>query len=245
MRGSKATSVPSSASRVSAPTTSALRTRRSASATARPPTAVMSCVPLMRARPSFGSRTSGAAPGRAAPRRRAGGAPRTRTRPRRRGRARGGRGARGRRSRPTEPCEGTTGWTRRFSISTSSSSVSRRTPEKPLARTFARRSMSARVSASSSGVAHARGVRADEVELQLAQAVEGDVDVGEVAEAGGHAVDDRAARDRVVHDAPRGPDRRRGPRRRARRRSPARATDSSPGRGRATRPSIARGAAGR
>ena len=57
-------------------------------------------------------------------------------------------------------------------------------------------------------IADSRRVRAQQVELQLAQAVERDVDVGEVAEAGRDAVDDRAARDRVVDDAPGGRDRR-------------------------------------
>ncbi len=53
----------------------------------------------------------------------------------------------------------------------------------------------------------AGGVRAEEVQLELAQAVEGNVHVGEVAEAGRDAVDDRPARDGVVHDASRGPHR--------------------------------------
>ena len=39
-----------------------VRARRMASARARPPTAVMSCVPLMRARPSLASSTTGARP---------------------------------------------------------------------------------------------------------------------------------------------------------------------------------------
>ena len=49
----------------------------------------------------------------------------------------------------------------------------------------------------------ARRVRAQQVDLQLAQAVERDLDVGEVAEAGRHAVDDRAAGDGVVDHPPR------------------------------------------
>ncbi len=49
--------------------------------------------------------------------------------------------------------------------------------------------------------ADAGRVRAQQVRLQLAQAIERNPDVGEVAEAGGHAVDDRAASDGVVDHA--------------------------------------------
>ena len=126
MRGSKATSVPCSASRVSAPITSAERARRRASASARPPTAVMSWVPLMRARPSLGSRTSGAQAG-GAQRLGAGqrAARRGRTRPRRRGRGRGGRAGRGRRWRRPSPARGPPGGCRRFSSSTQAARASR------------------------------------------------------------------------------------------------------------------------
>ena len=55
-------------------------------------------------------------------------------------------------------------------------------------------------------------------------------DVGEVAEAGGHPVDDGAAGDRVVDDAARGPDGVRARAGRARRARPARATASRPSR---------------
>ncbi len=58
------------------------------------------------------------------------------------------------------------------------------------------------------GGAHSRRVGAEQVELELPQAIEGDVDVGEVAEAGGDTVDHRAARHRLVHHAPRRTDRR-------------------------------------
>ena len=56
------------------------------------------------------------------------------------------------------------------------------------------------------GGAHAGRVGAEQVELQLPQAIEGDVDVGEVAEAGGHAVDHGPAGHGLVHHAPGGPD---------------------------------------
>jgi len=55
--------------------------------------------------------------------------------------------------------------------------------------------------------ADARGVRAHQVHLQLAQPIVRDADVGEVAEAGRHAVDDVAARNGRVDHAPRGFDR--------------------------------------
>ena len=53
-------------------------------------------------------------------------------------------------------------------------------------------------------LAHARGVAAHQVQLELARAgSRGITHVGEVAEAGVDAVDDGAPRDRVVHDAAR------------------------------------------
>ena len=68
----------------------------------------------------------------------------------------------------------------------------------------------ARVSASPRGSPTPGGVAPHQVELQLADAVQGDDDVGEVAEAGGHAVDDRPPGYRVVDDAAGGEDRRTG-----------------------------------
>ena len=77
--------------------------------------------------------------------------------------------------------------------------------------------------------ADARGVRAHQVHLQLAQAVVGDADLGEAAEAGGDAVDDVAARDRGVHDLSRGANGRAGESSSASGRR-SRATASSPAR---------------
>ena len=181
------------------------RASRRASATARAPTAVMSCVPLMRERPSFGSSTSGARPAA-----RLGlGAGDAASVVHRLALADEDQGEVGERREvplaPTEPCEGTTGWTPRFSRSTGAPG-SRADPGEALGEHVrAQENQRARLLRAERG-ADARGVRADQVELQLAQSVEGDVHVGEVAEAGGHPVDHRAARHRLVDDAPGGPD---------------------------------------
>ena len=206
MRGSNATSVPSSASRVRAPTTSALRARRRASATARPPTAVMSWVPLMRARPSLGSRTSGAAPiapqglgaGQAASLEHA--------------LALADEGERevgeGRQvpARPDRSLRGHDGV---------DAGVQQRDQELERLEAHAGEALGEHVGPQEhqrprlrllEGSTDAGGVGAEQVELQLPQPIEGDVDVGEVAEAGGHAVDHGAARHGLVHHAPGGPD---------------------------------------
>ena len=64
MRWSKATGVPSSASSVIAPATSARPASRVARQSASAPTAVSACVPLSSARPSFASRRTGSMPAR-------------------------------------------------------------------------------------------------------------------------------------------------------------------------------------
>jgi len=63
-RASNAHSVPCSASRLRPPATSAHNATFSASTTARQPSAAMSAVPFVSARPSFASRVTGASPAR-------------------------------------------------------------------------------------------------------------------------------------------------------------------------------------
>ena len=147
-----------------------LRASRQASASARPPTAVMSCVPLMRARPSFASSTTRREPGGAQRLgRRLAAARRARTRPRRRARAPGGRAAPGRRWRRPSPGAGTTGM---------HAAVEHR--DEPLERLepHAREALGQHVRAQqherarlglAERLADARGVAAHQVQLQLAQ----------------------------------------------------------------------------
>jgi len=146
-RSSNAASVPSRASIVMAATTSAVRSSRSARASAMIPTASMPCVPLTSARPSFAPSSSGARPARdSAPA--AGSAPSpvsSRPRPSS-GSARHASGARSP-DAPSDPCWGTAGIRSRFSISTIRSTTSTRTPECPSASTCARSTSIARASA--------------------------------------------------------------------------------------------------
>ncbi len=181
---------------------------------------------------------------RAGRRRRAGGGPRRRTRPRRRGRARGGRGAPGPRSPRPSPARGRRGGRRRLSERDQQIEGLEAHAGEALGEHVGPQQHQRSRLGFPERRAHPRRVGAEQVELELPQAVEGDVDVGEVAEAGGDPVDDRAARHRVVDDparvAARPPC---APRRRARRRRPSRATDSSAGRS-SDAPSIGRGVVG-
>ena len=106
----------------------------------------------------------------------------------------GGPGEPGRRWRPTEPCEGTTGCTR--AVEHGDEQVEGLGPDaaEALGEDVRPQQHQAAGLRLAQGLAHAGGVAADEVELQLAQAVVGDVDVGEAPEAGGHAVDHAARR---------------------------------------------------
>ena len=204
MRGSKATSVPLSASRVRAPDHVGACARAARPRPGRgPPTAVMSCVPLMRARPSLASSTTGARPGgRAAPPPPAPAPPvvtalafadeRQRQVGERRQVAAGA---------DASPATGRPGWMPR---------VQHRDQQVEGLGPHAAEALGQHVRAQQherarlrlvERLADARGVAAHQVQLQLAQLVARDHDVGEVAEAGGDAVDDVAARHRVVHHA--------------------------------------------
>src|SRR5438128_826292 len=115
------------------------------------PTAAITDVPLMIARPSLDWRTRGArfafaralSPGRTCPPTSASPSPMS-TRP---------RCARGARSplAPSEPRDGITGWTPRFKKSRRRDTRIRRTPEYPIASVFARRRRAARTSSRRSG----------------------------------------------------------------------------------------------
>ena len=112
---------------------------------------------------------------------------------RRSGRARGARAAPGRRSR--RPIRATArpdgrAW---LSRSTSSSSVSSRMPENPLASTLARSAIVARTTGTGQRLADAGRMAAQQIDLQLGERVVRDAHVGEVAEAGVDAVDRRVA----------------------------------------------------
>jgi hypothetical protein len=151
MRASNGRVDPRRPSIESAAATSAARASRSASSSARARRAADGCVPLMRARPSFGPSATGerpavrsaSAPGRCTPSRFASPSP-TSTRE---------MWASGARSplAPTEPREGTTGCTRAFSSAIRASSVLARTPEYPHASTFARSAIVARTARLESG----------------------------------------------------------------------------------------------
>ena len=104
---------------------------------------------------------------------------------------------------PTLPCSGTGGHSPALSIAASSSARSGRAPEYPFVMTFARSSIIARTSRSGSRSPTPGRVAAHEIDLQLGEPVGRDRDVGELAEARGHAV----GRPRVVR---RGLRRRRG-----------------------------------
>ena len=174
MRGSKATSVPLSASSGErAGDVGGAREPPGLGAARGPPTAVMSCVPLMRARPSFASSTTGARPGRAqrlgrahaaARRRRQSPSPMSAS-------ARCASGARSPQA-PTEPCDGHDRDGRRaLSIASSSSSVCGRTPLIALGQHVrAQQHERARLRLVQR-LADAGGVAAHQVELQLAQAL--------------------------------------------------------------------------
>ena len=71
-----------------------------------------------------------------------------------------------------------------------------RTPEYPLARELARRSIMARVSAIGERFADADGVRAHQIDLQFANLIADDAHVAELAHAGGDGVGQLVARRR-------------------------------------------------
>ena len=192
MRASNGWNEPRSASTDIAAAMSAARASRSAPSTASASTAVLACVPLMSASPSFGrERRPARRPARAsASRRRA-----------RRGVVADGRAApspistsarcaSGARSplAPTDPRDGTHGCTPALSSASSASSVSRRMPEKPFASTLARSAISARTAGTGERLADARRVAAQQIQLQRGELVGGNRDVGERAEAGVDAV---------------------------------------------------------
>ena len=159
----------------------------------------MSWVPLMRARPSLASRITGCEAGRGERLRALGHRPAAvAAGPRRRGRGRGGRGERGRRWRPPSPARGSRGARRGSASATRRSRVSGRTPQKPLARTLARSSMRPRVSASPRGSPTPAAWLRTRLSWSCFELVLRDHDVGEVAEAGGDAVDHGALGHRVV-----------------------------------------------
>ncbi len=145
---------PNRPSMVIAAAMSATRESCSASRSARMPTACIACVPFTSARPSLASGTSAERPtfcSAAAPGMRVNSGP-TKASPS--PIITSARCASGARSpdAPTEPFSGMTGTTPRISICRSRSSVDSRTPERPPARTLARKSMSARTSCGGSGV---------------------------------------------------------------------------------------------
>ena len=116
------------------------------------------------------------------------------------------RWARGARSplAPTLPRDGMTGWTDSLSMPHSSSASCGRTPERPIARALARSRSIARTTSTGKWLADTRGVRPDEVALELRHLLRLDPNVGEVAEAGGHAVDRLALGDEPLDHRSRG-----------------------------------------
>jgi hypothetical protein len=159
--------------------------------------AVCACVPLMNEMPSLASSWSGESPSscRAAAARCRTGAVRPRTGCRTStspspssASAMWESGARSPQA-PTLPCSGTTGWMPAFSSATSPSAIAGRTPLVSRSSTLARSSMAARTTSSGSGRPHARRVAAHEVALEVAHLMGGDAHVGQLPEAGVHAVD--------------------------------------------------------
>src|SRR5438552_2281114 len=139
--GSQARSVARSASADMAPMTSAVVASTSASWSARQPIAVITCVPCINEPPSFGASSVGLSPAAfsaAAPLARSSVSPSPMSTS-----AACASGARSP-DAPTLPCFGMTGCTRRLSMSQSRSMTSARTPERPAASVFARRSRIAR-----------------------------------------------------------------------------------------------------
>ena len=134
--------MPRTASTDCAAAMSAIRTSRPARASTSAPIAAMNWVPLISARPSLRRQLHGHQAGTPQ-------APRLRPATRRRTRARpsptsgSARCASGARSplAPSDPRDGTTGCTPAFTIASSSSTVSRRTPDAPVASAFARSSI--------------------------------------------------------------------------------------------------------
>ena len=111
----------------------------------------MNCVPLISERPSFASSRSGSSPTRASASRPGSRSPSTNASPSpTSGSARCASGARSP-DAPTEPRLGTTGTTPRFRHSSSSSTVSIRAPDVPLASVFARSSIAERTISSAYG----------------------------------------------------------------------------------------------
>ncbi len=84
-----------------------------------------------------------------------------------------------------------------------SSSVCLRTPENPFARQFARSSMTARTAVRGKRRARAGRVAPDEVELERAELLPRDDDVGELPEPRRDAVDDPVLGDGAVDDGAR------------------------------------------
>ncbi len=104
---------------------------------------------------------------------------------------------------PRLPRDGTTGWTASLSMPIRSSARSTRTPDRPTARVLARRSEHGAHHLVGQGVADARGMRTDEVALELGRACSGSIlHVGEVAEAGRNAVDGRPLGYETLDDRP-------------------------------------------
>ena len=152
MRSWNGVALPRSASTVSAQQTSAALASRIASSTARHPIAVMICVPLISARPSFSRSSSGrrrTAASACAPVTFLPSAANISPRPIS-GSAMWLSGARSPLA-PTEPCEGITGAKPALNSASACCSSSRRTPEKPSARLWMRGAKASRLVATGSG----------------------------------------------------------------------------------------------
>ena len=107
---------------------------------------------------------------------------------------------------PTEPCDGTYGTRPALCTATSVSITTSRTPECPRARLAAFSASISRTTSGASGCADADAVRADQVQLQLVELALADALVGELAEAGVHAVDRRVALRGALHHGRAGED---------------------------------------
>jgi hypothetical protein len=101
------------------------------------------------------------------------------------------------------PATGITGWTAALSIPMSSSTTSTRTPDSPTASALARSRSIAAHDVGRQRLADAGGVRTHEVALELGGAGRVDPDVGQVAEAGCHAVGGGALGDETLDHGPR------------------------------------------
>ena len=182
----------------------------------------MNWVPLISASPSLAPSTSGSSPARRSASAPGSSSPPTSASPSpTSGSARCASGARSPLA-PSEPRDGTRGCTPAASSASSSSTVSRRTPEAPVASALARSSIAAAHDLGRERLADAAGVAAQQVELQPRDLVMRDRDVDEPAEAGVHAVGRRARLDRLLDQ-------------RARRRDPLDRPVTEPHRGAAKR----------